>query len=340
MAYRGRIANGRDLIFRPTSRRATLAAGLSAWAGLGAARARAALPLRVGVLRFGTASWELDVIARHDLAPALAIEAVSLATSQATQTALQAGRVDMIVQDWLWVARLRASGQDWTLSPFSAAVGAVMATPDGAVRTLPGLVGKRLGVAGTPLDKSWLILRAYAKHTHGIDLDAATEHSFAAPPLLSEQMRQGRLDAVLTYWPEAARLQAAGMTRVLSVQDAIAGLGVGERIPVTGYVFSTAWAEAHRETVARFLAAGTLAQALLASSDAEWERLVALTGAATAAELAAVRGAYRAGIPGPFTPDTAAALTRLYGVLAALGGRALVGEAASIPPGTFWPAAS
>ena len=318
---------------RAISRRVILAAGLAVAARAASA---AAAPLRIGVLKFGTASWELDVIARHGLAPDLAIETVSLATSQATQTALQASSVDMIVQDWLWVSRLRAAGQDWTLSPFSAAVGALMAPAGGKIRSVADLRGAKLGVAGTPLDKSWLILRAYATKKHAIDLDQETEHSFAAPPLLSEQLRQGRLDAVLTYWPEAARLQAAGMARVFSVQDAIAGLGVGERVPVTGYVFSEAWAASHRDTVAAFLAAGTRAQTLLADSDAEWDALAKTTGASGPGELAALRDAYRAGIPGAFDERARGAVERLYAVLAAVGGKALVGGAASLPPGTFW----
>jgi NitT/TauT family transport system substrate-binding protein len=302
--------------------------------------ARAAAPLRIGVLRFGTVAWELDVIARHDLAPGIAIAPVGLASSPATQTALNAGGVDMIVQDWLWVARLRARGQDWTLAPFSAAVGAVMAAPDGPVRRLADLKGRRLGIAGSPLDKSWLILRAYARRGLGLDLQSATEHSFAAPPLLSEQLRQGRLDAVLTYWPEAARLRAAGMTTILTVEDAIAGLGVGQRMPMTGYVFSAAWGGANRATVDAFLAAGAKAQALLATSDAEWLALRPLTGARDDAQLAALRDAYRAGIPGPFGPATLAAAAKLYDVLAEIGGPALVGDAASLPPGTFWTAAT
>ena len=50
-------------------------------------------PIRIGVLRFGTVSWELDVIRQHalDAAAQVAIEPVELATPQASQVALQAG---------------------------------------------------------------------------------------------------------------------------------------------------------------------------------------------------------------------------------------------------------
>jgi len=80
---------------------------------------RAASPIRVGTLRFGSVGWELDVMRRHglDAAAGVALEPVEFAAGQATEVALQGGRVDMIVQDWLWVSRQRASGADWTLAP-------------------------------------------------------------------------------------------------------------------------------------------------------------------------------------------------------------------------------
>jgi NitT/TauT family transport system substrate-binding protein len=126
------------------------------------------------------------------------------------QVALQAGHVDMIVVDWLWVARQRAAGDDWSFVPFSNAVGALIAAAVSSVRDVPDLAGRTLGVAGSPLDKSWLILRAYATQHHGIDLNARANISFGAHPLLAEQMKAGRLDALLTigHLPRKPRLRA------------------------------------------------------------------------------------------------------------------------------------
>ena len=131
------------------------------------------------------------------------------------------------------------------------------------------------------------------------------------------------------------------MRQVLTVQDAVAGLGVAgvgadERVPMTGYVFSRRWGAAHPDALRAFLAASAKAQALLAQSDAEWRTLQPLTGAKDAAELAALRDAYRAGIPEAFGPATLTQVEGLYAVLASIGGKALVGDAARLPPGTFW----
>ena len=306
----------------------------------GVAAADAFPAVRVGALRFGTVSWELDTIRRRgfDTAAGLKVDAVPFASSQATQVALQAGRVDMTVQDFFWVSRQRSDGADWTSVPFSTAIGAVVAPPLSPVREIRDLRGRRLGIAGSPLDKSWLILRAYAQKALQLDLEHIVEKTFAAPPLLSEELQQGRIDAALTFWPFAAKAEAAGMRRVLAIEDAIQALGVPAGVPLTGYVFSEKWANANRALIQGFLAATAAARDLLGRSDSEWETLRPLTGATNDAELRELRDYYRRGIPrGPSSVEQQGA-TQLYQILAAIGGPELVGSGTSLAPGTFWQA--
>jgi NitT/TauT family transport system substrate-binding protein len=322
-------------------RRSILMAALSSGiAAPLAGRVSAAAPaaVRVGDLRFGTVSWELDTIHRHgfDTAAGVKVEAVPFAASQATQVALQAGRVDVTVQDFFWVSRQRSSGADWTMVPFSTAIGAVVAPPSSPVRQIRDLRGHRLGVAGSPLDKSWLILRAYAQKVLQLDLEGAVEKTFAAPPLLSEELQQGRIDAALTFWPFAAKAEAAGMRRVLAIEDAIQALGVAAGVPMTGYVFSEKWAGANHASIQGFLAATAAAHDLLARSDSEWETLRPLTGAANDAELRKLRDYYRHGIPRRQSQADQESAAKLYQILAAIGGSELVGSASSLAPGTFW----
>lgn len=319
------------------SRRAMLQGAL-AISLASAARAAGPLPVRVGVLRFGTVSWELAVIRRHkfDLAHGVLIQPQDFAAAQATQVALQAGAVDVTAQDWLWVARQRAEGADYTYATFSTAIGSLVAPKNSPVRTVADLVGRRLGIAGSPLDKSWLILRAYAEKTLGLDLDRKVDKSFGPPPLLAAEASAGRLDAVLTFWPFAARAEAAGARRVLAVEDAVRGLGIAGEMPVAGYVFSDRWAKGGG--AAGLLAASADARAVLAHDDAEWAAIAPLMGARNAAERRMLMRAYRAGIPRASEAEHAAAAARLFGVLARIGGAALVGSAKVLPPGTFWQA--
>jgi NitT/TauT family transport system substrate-binding protein len=319
------------------ARRALLGAGFAAAAS--PLRAASASTVRVGVLRFGTVSWEIDVIRHHhlDSAAGIAVEPVDLAAAQAAQAALQAGKVDMIVVDWLWVARQRATGADWTLVPFSDAVGALITPPGSPVHDVSDLAGHELGIAGSPLDKSWLILRAYASERYGIDLNVAVNKSFGPPPLLAEQMKAGRLDALLTYWQFAAKAEAAGARRVLAVEDAVAALGVSAGVPYIGYTFSQRWAEQNPTLIDGFITASRRARSILASSDAEWQRIVPLTGVADDAELQRLRDWYRHGIPQHWGEPERRAADQLFDLLARIGGPDLVGPTNTVPAGTFWP---
>ena len=142
--------------------------------------------LRAAVLEFGTVNWELDTIQHHgfDSANGFDLAVQGVAGSAAAQVAFQAGEADVIVSDWLWVARQRAAGEDYIFVPYSRAVGGIMVPQDSAVTSLADLDGGKIGIAGGPLDKSWLILRAYAQKNHDMDLVAQTEQVFGAPPLI------------------------------------------------------------------------------------------------------------------------------------------------------------
>jgi NitT/TauT family transport system substrate-binding protein len=88
--------------------------------------------------------------------------------------------------------------------------------------------------------------------------------------------------------------------------------------------------------MAKFLRVTAQAKQILASSDAEWDAIAPLTGAADSATLHAYRDRYRDGIPQRPIADEEADARILYGVLAAIGGRELVGPGTELSPGTYY----
>lgn len=329
---------------------------LSAAALLGASLPLAVMPIpaalaappeiRIGVLQYGTVNWELEVMQRHGLAEreGVRLKIVPLALKDAASVALLGGAVDMIVSDWLWVARQRAEGRDFAFAPYSRTVGNVMVRPDAGVQRFADLRGKRLGVAGGPLDKSWLLLRAYARKTQGDDAAKLVEPNFAAPPLLNQLLLAGELPAVLNFWHFSARLEAAGMRRLLDMDEILGVLGISKELPMLGWVFRDAWAKENAAGLAAFLRASAAAKKLMAESDAVWEELRPTTRAENDATLAALRAGYRAGIPSAAAlADTAAAeaaARQAFAILVQEGGEALLGSARELPPGVFWKASA
>ena len=131
---------------------------------VGTAPLSAAETLRIGLQTTGTFAWQLDVIRRHGLAEhaGLDLKISEFASPDAGKLAINSGSVDIAVVDWLWVARARALGAKLLFYPYSSAVGAVMVKSDSPLHKLEDLKGHVLGVAGGPLDKSWLIVQAAA----------------------------------------------------------------------------------------------------------------------------------------------------------------------------------
>ncbi len=300
--------------------------------------ALAAPTVRLGVLTFGTVNWTLASLeaqmASRD--PAFDLQVVPLANVGAIQVALQGGAVDVIVNDWLWVSRQRAAGRSYTFSPYSKAVGEVMVRPDAGIETLGDLAGKRLGVAGGPTDKSWLLLRAYGLKTLGFDLADRLEPNFVAPPLLNQLTLSARLPAALNYWHYAARLKAAGLNSLIGVEAILPALGVEDDVPLLGWVFDEAFAVRHPAAVVGFLTAARDAMVQLRDRDAPWEAVRPLMRAEDEAVFQALQAGYRAGVPSQFGPAQVRAAEAVYAIVARLGGRDLTGPSPTLAPGTFW----
>ena len=293
--------------------------------------------IRVAVQKTGTFAWELAVIRAHglDKQADLSIQPVELATPEAGKIAVRAGNADIMVSDWLWVSRERGLGAKLTFYPYSSALGAVMVPASSPIRTLADLKGRKLAVAGGPIDKSWLLLQASLKQD-GIDLKSEASIVYGAPPLLAAKALGGEMDAVLNYWNFSAALEAKGFRRVAGIEDILPKLGAKGRIAMVGYVFDEGWASANEDAVARFIAMTRKAKEILSTSDAEWEKIAPLTGAADAASLRVYRNRYREGIPHRLIADEEADARVLYRVLASIGGRELVGPAQELDPGTFY----
>jgi len=297
--------------------------------------------IRLAVQKTGTFSWELAAIRAHglDKEANLSLEVTELASTEAGKIAMRAGNADIMLSDWLWVSRERALGARLTFYPYSSALGAVMVPASSPIKTLADLKGRKLAVAGGPIDKSWLLLQARLKQD-GVDLKSESTIVYGAPPLLAAKALDGEMDASLNFWNFCAQLEARGFRRLAGIEDILPRLGAKGPVAVVGYVFDQDWAASHRDVLARFIAMTRKAKELLATSDATWERVAPLTGATDAAVLQTYRNRYREGIPRRSVDDEEADARILYRVLAEIGGRDLVGPAPELDPGTFYHAAS
>ncbi|AHD11621.1 ABC transporter substrate-binding protein [Phaeobacter gallaeciensis] len=293
--------------------------------------------LRISVLKFGTVNWELDTIKHHELdkAHGFDLSVQGVAGGAAAKVAFQGGEADVIVSDWLWVARQRAAGKDFVFIPYSKAVGGLLVPKGSSSKELPDLAGSKIGIAGGPLDKSWLILRAYTEKNLGMDLKAQSEQVFGAPPLIFKAALSGELDGAINFWHFAAKMEATGMHKLVDISDAARELGLDPETPLLGYVVKGSLVREQPELVQGFAEASREAKVMLASDDAEWERLRRRMNAKSDAEFSALKAGFRAGIPAPRPVDPVAA-ARMLEVMYQVGGEDLLGQARNLPEGTFY----
>ena len=120
---------------------------------------------------------------------------------------IRSGAVDIIVTDWLWVSRQKGQKRNYYFFPHSMSVGGIMVKHDSEIVDIKGLKNKKLGIAGSSIDKSWLLFRAYSNKKLGKDPIEFLKPNYAAPPLLNELVVRNEIDAVLNYWHYNARLK-------------------------------------------------------------------------------------------------------------------------------------
>lgn len=319
---------------------AAVAAGLLPWpvrAGAGAGA-----PLRLASVTYGSLSWVIETIRALELdkKAGLSLEVIEVASNQAGPIALLGGGTDVIVSDWTWAMRQRALGEKLRFAPYSSALGALVVPNDSDIKSIADLEGRQLGVAGSAIDKSWLLLRAYTQQTIGRDMARFASASYGAAPLLNEELRSGRIEAVLNYWTYVARLKGSGYREIIAVSEIMKDLGIDPVPSLVGFVWKESYEAEHGAELQKLLKVVNEANAALAADDAVWEPLRPLVKPASDEEFKAIIAAYRAGIPDPWGAEEVESAKKLMDVLIKAGDTELMGHGTSFDPQLFHHAAS
>jgi len=292
----------------------------------------------VGVLKYGTVNWEIDVIKHYQLDKKynFNLQIMPLTNKNASAVALQSKAVDIILGDWLWVNRQRFNGKSYTLFPTSIASGGLYIKSDSTAKSLHDLTQAKIGVAGGSVDKNWLLLQAYAQKKYNLNIKDHAEIVFATPPLLNRLIQRDDIDASINFWHYNARLSANGYRVLVSVPEILTELGITNKVPMLGWVFDQKWAAKHKQKLTGFLQASNEAKMVLLFCDEEWQRIRPLTKAENNKVFIAIKKEYRTRLLPKFGPEEMKAAKQVFAILAQQGGRNLVGKATTLAEGTFW----
>jgi len=294
--------------------------------------------LTAGAVQFGTVHWLFDVIAdkKLDASEGFTLSQRMLASNSAADIALLGQQADIAVTDWFWVMRQRSLGGDYLFMPYSSALGGVIVPEASPVESVAGLRGTEIGVAGGPIDKSWLLLRAYGIKQGAGDLAATAKPVFGAPPLLNEQAAAGRIGALLNFWPFAVRLEAKGWRRLITVSEIMRTFGIAGDLPLVGFVFAGKLATDDPGLMQGFARAFLKAQRILLESDAEWERIRPLMKASSDEEFRLLRERYREGVLRRWNESDREDARKLFEIVREIGGDDVTGAGVRFDPKAFW----
>jgi NitT/TauT family transport system substrate-binding protein len=306
---------------------------------ISATQATEAFPIKIGVIAFGTLQWELTVIQQQglDKAENIKLNLITLANPQAGKIALHAGTVDIGVADWFWVSNQRANNNSpLTFAPYSATAGALMVPKTSKITSIKQLSKKRIGIAGGEIDKNWLLLQTLASTQHNLNLNESVNKTYGAPPILNQQLLQGRLDALLTYWHYAAQLEANGYKRLLDGAEMLKLLGVEQTLPTLGYIFDENWANQHRQAIQRFLKISRQAKDLICTSEAAWKTVLPLTRSENKQAQTILRQRYCEGRINQWGDAEKQAATNVYKQITNHHPRLFPEKSKTLAAGTFW----
>ena len=294
--------------------------------------------LRVGVLAFGTVNWELSIMQLNDIAKKnnVELEIKKLPSKNGVNIALQAGAVDLIVSDYIWVSRQRTAGADFTFYPYSKAIGGVYVQPELEIHDLMDLYNKNLGISGGPVNMTWLITRAYTKYKYKKDLKDYLLATYASPPILNKKVLDKSLDGAINFWHYNAKLEAQGIKKLISLERMLKEMGIKSDVPLIGWVFSEKFAYENKKLVNDFLQASYETKKLLSDSNIQWLRIKKQMKAKNENIYNSLVEGYRAGIPKKFANEERESAKKVFDILVKEGGKKLVGDSKTLAEGTFW----
>ncbi|WP_051221829.1 ABC transporter substrate-binding protein [Neptunomonas japonica] len=254
--------------------------------------------LKVTVIAWGTVNWELQHIKQTQLDHKNGYDLVidRVASLSAARIAITAGHTDFIVSDWLWASERNHKGANLRFIPFSKQIGSIIAAKGNSITRYSSLKGKRIGIAGGPMNKGWVLMRAAAKK-EGVDLQQEAKIQFGAPSLLSQAIKNGQLDMLATFWHYGARLETEGYQKPYSLRAIMKDLGLKSNVPMLGYLYKTKLGDQHPHLVTAFYKSINDAKAQLAVDDAAWQTLRPFMKSENDKIYHTLIAGYRSGIP-------------------------------------------
>jgi NitT/TauT family transport system substrate-binding protein len=140
---------------------------------------------------------------------------------------------------------------------------------------------------------------------------------------------------VLNFWTQTVRLSSLGFKQLITMREVMAALAIDPVPAFVGFIWKESVGAEKAPQIAAFLQAAAQANAVLAASDAAWERLKPVMKTTSDIEFKGLRAAYSSGVVGPWRAADMASAEKLMQLLIESGDSELVGAATKFDPKLF-----
>jgi ABC-type nitrate/sulfonate/bicarbonate transport system substrate-binding protein len=317
----------------------TPAAEPAAEAGATAAPAgeTALIPVRIGSIAGASQAYIPILLRDHGIGEkyGFAVEITELTSTGQQWTGLRAGDFDLATGSFLDLLRQRQGGLGATaIRGFSRFNNPIVALPDKPYESLADLAGTRIGTPNTAL-LDWMIIRAAGSKAYGVDIETEAEAVNASPPLISELLANGEIDAAFQFKTFAIDPVAEGtLKQITDIPALMTEAGFDPDSFYLTYNLADSWRQQHPEAVPALIAAIDEAVDVLLTDDSVWPELAASSGVEGEDRLPRFVEAMRDSFVTTFSRDKIEASQQLLDAMIEIVGEEAVG-ATTVDPAAF-----
>jgi NitT/TauT family transport system substrate-binding protein len=260
------------------------------------------------------------------------LQLVSIGTTQAGVTAIQAGGADVGTADFMVLARMRKAGiKAVGIGPMLKWADHIVVPKSSSIRDFGDLKGKKVGTVSRS-NSNWIVMRALALKEYKFELEKESTVHEGGIALLRGLIEQGQLDATFMYDNITPAMTVTGKFRVLAqMSDLIRRLGMPEDAAFLLFMAASDYVAAHPANIRAYLAAYREAVHILSVDDALWMEQGKLMKM-DEQSIPLVRDEMRVDLLTKFDAASEATIKKTFELLLEIGGPEVMGMS-ELPPG-------
>ncbi len=239
------------------------------------------IPVAFGAIEGASQAYIPLLLQQQGIAEKYGLDVSIVPLSQVGQqwVGLRTGDFDVSAGGFLDLLRQRQQGLEVkAIRGFIKFGNPIVATSDKSYEQLSDLAGARFGTVSTAV-LDWMVIRTAGVLAYDFDVETDAIPTISSPPLITELMMNGELDAAWQFSDfTLAPLQEGTLKEITNVAALMDEAGLDPNAFYLTYHLADQWATEHPEAVVKLIAAMDEAVELMMTDDSIWSELSAYSG--------------------------------------------------------------